>query len=77
MADRLVECYAGRHYPDRPTAFQWESERLEVEEVERRWRTQGVAYDSSILYHYRVRTAVGLFHLTYDSDRDTWQIEAN
>ncbi len=74
MADSLVECYAGRNYPDRPVAFQWEGRRLEVEGVERQWRTQGVSYDSPLLYHYQVRTAEGRFHLVYDSAKDRWDI---
>lgn len=69
-----VECYAGRHYPDRPIAFQWQGRRIKVEEVERAWRTQEAAYSSPILYHYLVRTVEGRFHLTYDSDKDSWQI---
>jgi len=74
MAEGYVECYAGRHYPDRPLAFRWQGRRLEVEEVERQWRTQGVAYSSPILYHYQVRTAEGRFHLAYDSETDIWDI---
>ncbi|MCL4369637.1 MAG: aspartyl/glutamyl-tRNA amidotransferase subunit A, partial [Chloroflexi bacterium] len=69
-----VECHAGRHYPDRPLAFQWQGRRLEVEEVEQQWRSQEAAYGSSILHHYRVRTAEGRFHLTYDSKNDDWQV---
>ncbi len=34
-----VECYAGYRYPERPRAFVWEGERVEIEAVERRWRT--------------------------------------
>ncbi len=75
MANSLVECYAGRVYPDRPVAFRWEGRRLEVVEVERRWRTQGADRRSPILYHYRVLTAEGRFHLTYDSDNDSWEIQ--
>lgn len=71
--DTKVECFTGRHYPDRPVAFQWEGQRLEVEEVERRWRTQEASYSSPILYHYAVRTARGRFHLVYDTDKDVWQ----
>jgi hypothetical protein len=74
MANSLVECHAGRHYPDRPLAFQWQGERLEVEEVERQWRSQQEARSSPILYHYLVRTTEGRFHLTYDSDADMWEI---
>ncbi len=70
-----VECYAGRHYPDRPLAFQWEGRRLEVEEVEQQWRAQEAAYGSPIFYHYRVRTTEGRFHLVYDSKNDDWQIQ--
>ena len=76
MADKLVECYAGRHYPDRPVAFQWEGRRLEVVEVERQWRTTGVDRKSAVLYHYRVRTERGRFHLIFDCQEDTWQVEA-
>jgi len=74
MANSLVECHAGRHYPDRPLAFQWHGKRLEVEEVERQWRSQEAARTSPILYHYLVHTAEGRFHLTYDSISDTWEI---
>lgn len=74
MADSYVECYAGRHYPDRPVAFRWEGKRVEVEEVERQWRSQEAGYDSPILYHYQVRTAEGRFHLVYDSEEDVWEI---
>ncbi len=74
MADSLVECYAGRVYPDRPVAFWWQGRRLEVEEVERRWRTQEASYSSPILYHYRVRTPEGRFDLVYDSDGDVWEV---
>ncbi len=70
-----VECHAGRHYPDRPLAFQWQGRRLEVEEVEQQWRAQEAAYGCPILYHYRVRTAEGRFHLIYDSNDDDWQVQ--
>ena len=74
MAESLVECYAGRHYPDRPLAFRWQGRRIEVEVVEMQWRSQGVAYDSPILYHYQVKTAEGQFHLVYDSEKESWDI---
>ncbi|MGI5837352.1 MAG: DUF6504 family protein [Chloroflexota bacterium] len=72
--ETTVECYAGRHYPDRPLAFRWEGRRLEVEEVECQWRSQGVARSSPILYHYEVRTAEGCFHLIYNSSADLWEV---
>jgi hypothetical protein len=72
MAECAVECYSGRHYPERPRALWWEAARLEVEETERHWRSQGVAYSDPILYHYMVRTAHGHFHLIYDTDQEKW-----
>jgi hypothetical protein len=75
MADSLVECRAGRHYPDRPLAFRWEDRRLEVDDLERQWRsTKGVSYDSPTLYHYRVTTAEGRFDLVYNVQADSWSV---
>ena len=73
MANSLVECYAGRHYPQRPKALWWEGDRLEVEETERHWRSQGVRYSDPILYHYLVKTEHGHFHLIYDTDQEEWK----
>ncbi len=63
-----VACYAGERYPERPRAFSWEGERLEVTAVERQWRTpDGLTF--------RVRTSDGRrFTLTYDETDDAWQI---
>jgi len=73
----VVECYAGAYYPERPRAFLWEpstglkpgGERVEVEEVERQWRTPaGPAF--------RVRIADGRrFTLVYDEAADTWDVQ--
>jgi hypothetical protein len=64
-----VACYASSRYPERPRAFLWEGERLEVAEVERRWRTpSGPAF--------RVCTADGrTFTLAYDEAADAWSIQ--
>jgi hypothetical protein len=64
-----VECYASTRYPERPRAFLWEGERLEVVEVERQWRTPtGPAF--------RVRTVEGrTFTLAYDEAADTWDVQ--
>ncbi|HEX9015334.1 MAG TPA: hypothetical protein VF960_04945 [Chloroflexota bacterium] len=74
MTHELVECYAGRHYPQRPKALWWEGERLEIDETERHWRSQGTRYSDPTLYHYYVRTARGSFHLIYDTTQDEWQV---
>ncbi len=67
--ETLVECYASARYPERPRAFMWKGERLEVTEVERQWRTPaGPAF--------RVCVVDGrTFTLTYDEAADTWDIQ--
>jgi hypothetical protein len=67
--ETLVECYASARYPERPRAFIWKRERLEVAEIERRWRTPvGLAF--------RVRVVNGrTFTLTYDETADAWDIQ--
>lgn len=64
----VVECYAGTRYPERPRAFLWEGERLEVVEVERRFCTpRGL--------RFRARTSDDrCFSLFYDEVVDTWDV---
>ncbi len=67
--NRVVECYAGHRYPERPRAFLWEGERLTVKEIEQQWRTP-----SGPSFH--VRTADGRrFILAYDEAADEWSIQ--
>lgn len=69
IPDAIVECYAGYRYPERPRAFLWEGERVEVTEVERQWRTP-------IGPTFYVRTLDGRhFTLTYDEAADTWDVQ--
>ena len=57
---KIVSCYAGSRYPERPRAFLWEGQWLEVAEVERRWRTP----DGPV---FRVRSSDGRrFALAYE-----------
>ena len=64
----MVECYAGYCYPERPRAFLWQGERVEVQEIEQQWRTPtGLTF--------RVLAADGrLFMLTYDEAADSWDV---
>lgn len=66
--ETAVQAYAGTLYPERPRAFVYRGERLEVIDVERRERTpEGV--------RFRVRTADGTrFWLVYDEGRDAWDV---
>ncbi|HBF40925.1 MAG TPA: hypothetical protein DDW19_03885 [Anaerolineaceae bacterium] len=63
-----VECYSGSEYPERPLAFHWLGERLEVKKV----------LDASITPRgktFRVMAANGQeFILGYDQQLDRWQI---
>ncbi len=65
----MVECYAGFRHPERPRAFLWEGERLEVVEIEREWRTpSGPAF--------RVRASDGRrFTLAYDEATEVWNVQ--
>ena len=69
MSEKIVECYAGYRYPERPRVLLWEGERVEVEEVERQWRTPSGPT-------FRVHTSDGRrFALTYDEIADTWNVQ--
>jgi hypothetical protein len=69
MPGAVVESYAGYRYPERPRAFLWKDERIEVEAVERQWRTPaGLAF--------RVRCAdARRFTLAYDEAGDRWDVQ--
>jgi hypothetical protein len=69
MDSHLVECRSGHTYAQRPLAFWWQEERLEVEAVESEWRTpMGKAF--------RVRcTNRKHFELEYNEQEDNWQIK--
>jgi hypothetical protein len=63
-----VTCYAGTRYPERPRAFSYGEQRLDVAEVERRERTPRGP-------RFRVRVADGRhFWLSYDEARDVWSV---
>ena len=65
----IVECYAGHRFPERPRAFDWEGERIEVEEVERCWRTPSGPV-------FRVRVTDGRrFTLAYHEAADSWGVQ--
>ena len=63
-----VECYSGSAYGERPVAFQWQGQRLQVSEVLERRRTP----DGK---KFQVRSSAGqLFELFYREHDDTWLI---
>ena len=68
MTGELVECHSGYTYAERPVAFDWDGERLEIVEVEARWRApEGRCF--------RVRVEDGReFELIYGELKDEWRI---
>lgn len=68
VAQEIVECYSGITYAERPIAIHWQGRRLEVAEIEARWRIPGGR-------KFRVRTADDrLFELFYGELYDEWRI---
>lgn len=61
-----VEAYSGARFGERPQAFFWRGERVEIEAIEKRWRSPAGE-------HFQVRTALGRrCHLVYDPQSDQW-----
>ena len=66
----VVTCYSGTRFAERPIAFQFLGEQLEVAAVERSWREPGGLV-------FLVNTPDGRrFRLLYDQEEDNWQIQS-
>ena len=65
-----VECYSGLEYADRPRAIWWQGARVEVQAVEKQWRTpEGRGF--------RVRLASGqTLDLFFSTRTDEWLIQS-
>jgi len=68
QAKTQVECYSGSEYAEYPRAFDWQGQRLQVDEVLQRRRTPpGKAF--------RVLAADGrVYDLCYDEMSQAWQV---
>ena len=63
-----VECYSGSAYAERPTSLQWDGQRVEIADVEERWRIPGEIC-------FRVRAGDDRrFELFYSELNDDWKI---
>lgn len=68
MSTEVVECYSGETYAERPLAFHWQGERLEIVQIETRWQSPEGRY-------FRVRVMDGhVFDLFYHEALDEWKI---
>ena len=64
----VVECYSSSAYAERPVALQWEGERVEIIDIEERWRLpNGVGFQVAAGDGRR-------FRLFYDELNDIWDI---
>lgn len=68
MSAEAVECHSGSAYAERPIALHWQGARLEIDQIESRWRIPGGRC-------FRVRTKDGrAFELFYGELYDEWRI---
>jgi hypothetical protein len=65
-----VECLSSSTYAERPLAFYWQGQRLEVERILARWRTP-----AANCFRVLTRGGQGAFELLYDECTDTWHIQ--
>jgi hypothetical protein len=69
--DQRVECHSSNAYAERPLAFYWQGQRLEVEKILARWRTP-----TEICFRVLTSGGQGAFELHYDESADNWRIQS-
>jgi hypothetical protein len=70
-----VACYSSHSYADRPISFVWNSERYDINNIEREWLEPDVK-------HFIVRAArkdaaesEKRLHICYHTQEDLWQLK--
>jgi hypothetical protein len=65
----VVTCYSGARYAERPVAFQYAGERLQVSAVMRTWREPAALF-------FLVQTSDGRrFRLAYEEESGRWCVD--
>jgi hypothetical protein len=65
----VVTCYSGARYAERPVAFQYAGERLQVSAVVRTWREPAALF-------FLVQTSDGRrFRLAYEEEAGRWCVD--
>ena len=64
-----VFCHSGHEYAERPTAFMWQGQRLEIATIQARWQKPGFKCFRVISEDEQV------FDLCYDQTTDQWLIQ--
>ena len=67
--NEIVSCYSGGRYAERPTAFKFENNELEVVKVIRRWREP-----DSLVFVVLVPDG-RRFQLSFNIDAGRWSVE--
>ena len=69
-----VECYSGYKANERPVAFVFQGERLEISEILDRWYEGGIEPDRPIVDYFKVRADGEVFILGYEPETDEWSV---
>ena len=70
-----VECYSGFKAHERPVAFIYQGERLEVQDIIDRWYEGGLDSSRPVVDYFKVRASDGkIYFLRYQSDEDKWSL---
>jgi hypothetical protein len=70
-----VECHSGYRANERPIAFTYRNERLEIRDIMDRWYEGGRDACREVIDYFKVRTADGeIYILRYLSAFDSWTI---
>jgi len=69
-----VECYSGYNVNERPVAFVFQGERLEISEILDRWYEGGIEPDRPIVDYFKVKAEENIFVLRYESEIDEWSV---
>jgi hypothetical protein len=70
-----VECYSGYKANERPMAFTYQGQRLEISEIVDRWYEGGFKPDEPVIDYFKVRTSEGkVYLLRYLSLFDAWSV---
>lgn len=70
-----VECYSGFKANERPVAFTYQAQRLEIQEIVDRWYEGGLDSSRPVIDYFKVKTTDGnVYLLRYQSELDVWSL---
>lgn len=70
-----VECYSGFKVHERPVAFIYQGERLEIQDIIDRWYEGGLDSSRPPVDYFKVRASDGkIYFLRYQSALDEWSL---